>query len=159
MPKKDQRGLNLPEDLVAFLNSGRKLEYDASRCECGRIGLLPLSSLEPGRVWVTPEFTALEESDPHKGEEGYYEVPAVNLVGECPAYDPEFILLWLPEDRLFGGWDSDHGILIVFPDATWTDVVRDPLQYIQSQWDEDYCHVGRLFVPWPKYEFKPGRPF
>ena len=59
---------------------------------------------------------------------------------------------------LFGAWDCDHWILTVFPDATWEDIVADPLTYLNSQWYPG-AGGGVPFQPWPKYEFKLGRPF
>ncbi len=36
----------LPEDLVAFLRSGRRLEYDPTKCEAGVVTLLPAGVLK-----------------------------------------------------------------------------------------------------------------
>src|SRR5262249_59832368 len=96
--------------------------------------------------------------DPKAGERGYYAIPAVSLSGECKHYDPDFILLWLPREKLFGTWDNDHWVLKVFREANWADIVASPGGYINSQWDAD-DKVGSQFVPWPQYEFKSGRPF
>jgi hypothetical protein len=144
----------LPESTAEFLCTGKQLEYDAAQCEAGRVGLKRLDQLSLGEVWIGTE----SESDPHRDERGYYAVPAVSLSGECASYSPEFILLWLPEDRLFGTWDCDHWILTVFPDATWEDIVSDPLPYLNSQWDPG-AGGGVPFQPWAKYKFRPGRPF
>jgi hypothetical protein len=145
---------NLPESAVEFLRAGKQLEYDESQCEAGSVGLNRLAQLSLGAVWIGTE----SESDPHHDEDGYYAIPAVSLSGECASYSPEFILLWLPEERLFGAWDCDHWILTVFPDATWEDIVADPLTYLNSQWYPG-AGSGVPFQPWPKYEFKLGRPF
>ena len=145
---------NLPASAVEFLRAGKQLEYDESQCEAGRVGLKRLDQLRGGEVWIGTE----SESDPHHGERGYYAIPAVSLSAECAAYSPEFILLWLPEERLFGTWDCDHWGLTVFPNSTWENIVADPLPYLNSQW---YPGVGGgvVFRPWPKYEFRAGRPF
>ena len=95
---------NLPESAVEFLRAGKQLQYDESKCEAGRVGLNRLDQLSRGDVWIGTE----SESDPHHDEDGYYTVPAVSLSGECTGCNPEFILLWLPGDRLFGAWDCDH---------------------------------------------------
>ena len=146
--------INLPSSAVAFLRAGKQLEYEDSQCEAGRVGLNRLDQLSLGEVWIGTE----SENDPYHGKDGYYAIPAVSLSGECASYSPEFILLWLPAERLFGAWDCDHWILTVFPDATWEDIVADPLPYLNAQW---YAGAGGgiSFQPWPKYDFKPGRPF
>ena len=89
---------------------------------------------------------------------GYYTVPAISLTAKCEAYSPEYILLWLPNEKMFGTWDEDHWVLLVFRGASWDDIVKDPLPYLNAQWDDAKC-LGSYIEPWKSYEFKPGRPF
>jgi len=145
---------HLPKSTVAFLRAGKQFDYDEAQCEAGRVGLHHLDKLTLGEVWVGTDT----RSDPHHGDDGYYAIPAVSLTGECASYNPAFILLWLPQERLFGAWDCDHWVLTVFPDATWEDIVADPLTYLNSQWSAG-AGGGVAFQPWPKYEFKTGRPY
>jgi hypothetical protein len=145
---------NLPDDVVEFFRVGKQLQYDASRIEAGEVKLKGLDELTQGEVWIGTD----NAGDPHEGEAGYYAIPAVSLTGECKAYDPDYILLWLPRERLFGTWDCDHWALKVFRGATWSDIVASPAAYINAQWDWKDT-LGSQFVPWPKYEFKTGRPF
>ncbi len=113
-----------------------------------------LEELAEGEIWIGTDI----EGDPLEGTDGYYAIPAVSLTGECKAYDPEFILLWLPHEKLFGTWDCDHWVLKVFRQATWADIVANPAAYLNAQWDwRD--KLGSQFVPWLKYESKSGRPF
>jgi hypothetical protein len=144
----------LPSDAVDFLQKGNQFTYDPEECEPGEVKLNNLNQLVLGEIWIDPHL----ESDPHSGEKGYYSVPAVSLTGECEDYDPEFILLWLPEEKLFGSWDSDHWILIVFIDTTWKEICEQPALYLNAQWDNE-TPVGSFFEPWHKYEIKKGRPF
>ena len=145
---------NLPDDAVEFLRAGRRFEYDASRVEAGEVKLKRLEELSLGEVWIGTDMNG----DPHAGEDGYYAISAVSLIGECKAYDPDFILLWLPQERLFGTWDCDHWVLKVFRGASWSDIVASPAAYINAQWDWQDT-LGSQFVPWPQYEFNSGRPF
>jgi hypothetical protein len=145
---------NLPKETIQFLKLGKQLKYDVTGCEAGEVKLKSLAQLTLGEVWIGTDL----EDDPHSGEDGYYSVPAVSLTGECEAYNPEFILLWLPTEKLFGSWDTDHWVLTVFPEATWSDIVARPTVYLNAQWDPG-AGVGGLLIPWPKYEFKTGRPF
>ena len=89
---------SLPSDLLDFLRAGEQLDYDYSKCEPGKVALKDPSALELGVVWLHSGGSAFREDDPNAGEEGYYEIPAVSLTGKCEAYDPEFILLWLPNE-------------------------------------------------------------
>ena len=150
----DMSTFNLPDDTVEFLRGGRQLEYDHSRIEAGEVKLKRLDELSRGEVWIGTDIAG----DPHTGDRGYYAIPAVSLTGECKAYSPDFILLWLPKERVFGTWDCDHWVLKVFRGAGWSDIVTSPAAYLNAQWDfQD--KLGSQFVPWPQYEFKSGRPF
>jgi hypothetical protein len=146
--------MQLPNDLQTFLSLRKQLKYKASNCIPGRMVLKALSDLELSEVWTEP----LHNDDPHYGEKGYYAIPAVSLVHECEGYDPEFILAWLPQDKLFGTWDSDHWNLKVFPEADWKSIVNNPIPFINAQWDPD-SKVSQNFTPWSRYEFNYGKPF
>lgn len=148
--------VEIPDDLRAFLSARKRLKYDADECEPGRIKLLPVSKLTVGWVWVNARPADDPQGDPHAGENGYYAIPAVNLVAEAEEYEPEYILLWLPEEGQYGTWDSDHAELLIFPGATWSDIAADPLPYVAAQWDGP--EPGALFVPYPKHPYHPGRP-
>lgn len=149
---------NLPKELRDFLQSGKQLDYDQSKCEPGKITLKKLKDLKADEVWIDSEESPIAEKDPNKGKEGYYTVPAVSLIEDCEGYEPDFILLWLPNENLFGTWDCDHLDLKIFLKATWNDIVKNPLPYINAQWEAD-SNISRYFVPYPKYEFKLGKPF
>jgi hypothetical protein len=145
---------HLPDDAADFLRAGRQFTYDHATTEPGEVKLKSLDELTLEEVWIGTDL----QGDPHADEDGYYAIPAVSLTGECESYDPEFILLWLPQERLFGTWDCDHWVLSVFRGTSWSDIVAKPAAYLNAQWD---CadELGTPFVPWPNYRFKPGRPF
>jgi hypothetical protein len=143
--------LSLPPDLTEFLQSGNQLQYDPSQCEAGPVGLHSLPELSLANLLVNTYGTPLEGADPHEGNSGYL-VPAVSLTNSCEDYDPDFLLLWLPTEDLYGNFDTEHGNLLVFPDTTWGDIVKDPVCYLNSQW-EPQSGVAVTFQPWPKYKF------
>ncbi|WP_020472845.1 hypothetical protein [Zavarzinella formosa] len=147
----------VPEDLQAFLRNRKKLKYDTSECEPGQIKLLPLSKLKVGMVWINTCPKKKPQGDPHAGEDGHYAIPAVDLVADAEGYDPQFILLWLPTEEQYGTWDSDHAELFVFPGVTWTDIAADPLPYVNAQWDGP--DESTRVTPYPKYPYRPGRPY
>ena len=144
----------LPTDLADFLRARRELEYDFKACQAGQVVLLPVGAHVLGRVWVDPEH---HRDDPHDGDSGLYEVPAVSLLQECQHYDPEFILLWMPEPGCYGSWDCDHYELWLFPDASWSDIAANPLTYLNAQWFPPPDRAVR-FDLWSSFPFKPGRP-
>lgn len=151
------RRMNLPHDLIEFLQNNTLLQYDPSECEAGKIKLLSLNKLKIELFPTDADNGPIDNtSDPHCGEMGTYMVPAVSLVAKCEDYEPMGLLLWFPEEECYGTWDSSHTLLEVFSsEVTWSDIVANPLSYINSFWDEE--RVGGLapLIPWPKYDYDP----
>lgn len=139
--------MNIDIELENYLKSDQKLTYDFSKAEPGEVRLCSLDELKPGVVWVSPE-----------SGDGYFEIPAVSLTNYCEAYDPEYILLWLPNEQVYGAWDCDHWELIIFEDASWADIARDPVSYINAQWD-GRSPLAKKIIPTNGYELKQGVPF
>jgi hypothetical protein len=150
--------VELPESLESFLRARSALVYDASKAEPGRIRLIALGRHCVGEIWIDPATHLDAKDNPHAGTAGYYAVPAVNLVAACEHYDPEYILLWLPDRRVFGTWDSDHWAALVFPGVGWDDIVDDPIAFLNAQWEPGGVST-QLLTPWPDYPFRPGSPF
>lgn len=146
--KGNNTSMNLEFSLVQFLKSGNKLNYDYNEAEPGFVGLHNFEDLKIDVIWI--EGTESGKS--------YYEIEAVSLTCENEYYDPEFILLWLPNEKQYGSWDCDHWILYVFNDTKWEDIEKDPLPFINCQWDPNQ-NIGKIFDPSKKYEMKKGWPF
>ena len=157
--------LNLPADLVAFLGAGRQLDYDEQSAEPGQLTLKRLEELTVREIYSSSaeEGHAPGENeepgaggDPHyeDEEQGYYAVPAVDLVASCSGdYPPEALLFWLPVEQMFGTWDGGHFDLLVFPRTTWSKIAADPLPYVNAQWSQD--PPGYYFAPWIHgYEYR-----
>lgn len=142
---------NLPNGAVEFLKAGKQLSYDFKSVETGEVKLKRFEDLILGEIWSDTDM----EGDPHQFEEGHYAIPAVKLTGECEHYLPEYLLLWLPNEKMFGAWDSDHGVLTVFNGATWADIVANPAPFISAQWNPE-SGVGTRFQPWQTYPHKTG---
>jgi len=68
----------LPDDLIRFLRVGRQLEYDASKCEAGRIELKNYDELSVSKVDVEPNYS-LSVDDPYLDLEGHYQVEITEL--------------------------------------------------------------------------------
>ena len=145
--------MNLPDDLSQFLQSGRQLDFGGLRCETGQIRLNTIPDLQVSTFHLQTYATPLQKEDPHKDDGEFYLIPAVSLVAECENYEPEFLLLWLPDEGLFGAGDEEHGHLLVFPGATWTDIVANPVLYLEAQWNLENG-TGVYLRPWPKYPYK-----
>ena len=149
---------NLPSEVVDFLSSDSQFVYDAQNCEVGKVQLKSYNELCLTEVFVDSEESPIEEDDPHAQEKGYYLVGVIDLIKECPAYGAEGVLVWLPDLRVFGQWDIDHWDLLIFPHATWSDIVAEPSRYLSAQWKPD-LEIGEYLKPWTTYKFKLGKPF
>ncbi len=142
------QNMNLPEDITEFLKSKAELIYDHKSVEPDFVGIIDFDKLEVGKIWIEGETN----------EKSYYEIPAINLTDKCEHYSPEFILLYLPNEKLFGTWDSDHWNLYVFPNTTWNDIIKNPVPYINQQWNPKK-EIGILFDPKADYKLIKGWPF
>ncbi len=144
-------GLNLPQDLVDFISHGKSLSYDEEKCIIGHIELVPIESLMRGRIYVDKIV-----SNQNDLREGYYIVPAVDLIAECEGFDAWGVLVWLPDIQKFGAWDCDHRELRVFSKAKWSNIVEDPIKYLNAQWKSTGAEIA-IFVASDKYPFVEER--
>jgi hypothetical protein len=146
--------LELPDDLVQFLTSGRQLEYDPTTCEAGRIRLYGLSELRLRTFAAHCGGTPFEQADPDSSG-GVYWVPGVDLVAACTGdYEPDGLLIWLPGERSFGVWDSSHDYVLVFgAEVRWSDIAKNPARFINAQWAfEDLDRAPAEYLqPWKNY--------
>lgn len=141
------KGLNLPQDLVDFIKYGKNLSYDEEKCVIGHIELVPIESLMRGRIYVDKIV-----SNQNDLREGYYIIPAVDLIAECEGFDAWGILVWLPDIQKFGTWDCDHRELKVFLKAKWSGIVADPIKYLNAMWKPTGVEMA-TFVARDKYPF------
>jgi hypothetical protein len=152
--------MELPPDLVAFLKARRQLDYEVSTCEAGRVLLLPQDQLRVRLYPTDVDNGPIDNTnDPHFRELGCYLVPGVSLVAQCDGFDPDGLLLWLPEEECYGTWDSTHTLIEAFSrGVSWTDIANDPVLYINSLWNDE--RVGGLtpLIPWPRYQYDQTQP-
>lgn len=120
----------LPTELRDFLERGEQLSASAAAC-CGTVVLA--ASPQRATLPVDTDDRPWEVDDPHRGDGGHYEVPAMSLVDDCEhEYNPLGLLVWLPVEACFGSWDPEHWDLLTFPGATWADIVADPARYLDA---------------------------
>jgi hypothetical protein len=148
---------DFPEDFLEFLRRGSQLEYDSDECEVGRVTLLPIKKLTPSVVYVDSFDAPFATSDPHANEDGCYVIPAYSLLAECEGYDPEGILIWLPDQKMFGSWDSETWDVMMFPHTSWSEIAADPAKYLNAMWDLEDVRFEYL-KPFPDYPFRRDEP-
>ncbi len=121
MPKDD-----LPDDLIEFLESDRRLEYDVSACE---IGVFAFRSLE--------EVAEIDLTVRDKDHESTSVIRGLDLLKSCELYDPRGMLVYLPSLRKYGSYDSEQKNLITYRGMSWSDFLADPARYVNAAWDLD----------------------
>ncbi len=140
-------------ELENFLTNKQTLKYDESLCECGKVSLKDIDELSIEIIEVELEeeyYPSTEQVE--TGPFGHYEIEAVNLVKSCEGYSPDFILLWLPKEKKYGTYDTDHSNLFIFDNVSWKDISRNPVSYINSQWNDFERKISKHFDPRSKYK-------
>ena len=140
---------NLPQQLKDHLRENGQLVYDHGSCECGKVVLKSLDELQESVVWLDASY---------KCDRQYIEIPCISLIRECDGYDPEGILIWLPNERVFGTWDCDHWSLKVFPKVTWANILLAPAKYLNAQWYDYDNTYSKEYYPVSGYKRVKGWP-
>jgi hypothetical protein len=117
---------DLPDDLVEFLESDRRLKYDASACE---IGIFTFHALD--------EIKQIDLTVSAKDHQSTCTVRALDLVKSCEGYDPKGMFVYIPSLRKYGSYDSESQVLITYGGMTWSNFLADPARYINAAWDND----------------------
>jgi membrane protease YdiL (CAAX protease family) len=116
----------LPDDLVAFLKTDRRLEYDASMCEIGVFALRSLDEIQEIELAVSAErggSTCL--------------MRGLDLLKSCEEYDPRGMLVYIPSLRKYGSYDGEKQSLVTYRSMSWSDFLANPVRYINAAWFED----------------------
>ena len=125
----------LPDDLVEFLKSDRRLEYDAAVCE---IGVFTFRSLE--------EVEEIDLAVRAEGQDSTCTIRALDLLKSCAEYDPRGILVYIPALRKYGSYDSEGESLITYRGMAWSDFLAEPARYINAAW---YLDAGIAEATFP----------
>jgi hypothetical protein len=142
---------DLPDDLLAFLADGRQLDFDSDGSDIGPITLKHGNELTLTTIAIPPGCQSIID-DPYDDLEGSYLVEVVDLVADSEDYDPRGLLSWIVSLRRFGCLDAEHGDVLTFPGARWTDIVNDPLTYLDAQWGGG--EAGERVLPWLHFDFR-----
>lgn len=116
----------LPDDLIAFLQSGCRLDFDAADCEIGVFSLRFLNDIEEIAMTVAAE----------KGDSSCV-IRGLDLLKSCEDYNPRGMLVYIPSLRKYGSYDAEKKSLITFRDMSWSAFRADPAKYINAGWSGD----------------------
>jgi hypothetical protein len=149
--KKENRPVMIEKDLEDFLHAGKQLEYDAAKCEAGRVLLKKHDMLKVEEIVVSSEA---HDDDPNAGSNGDYSVPVVDLSESSDKYNGGFLLVWIPDLALYGSYDTDHHVLTVFgKEVRWQNIVSSPAAFLEAQWYPER-KAGRILKAWKHYKFR-----
>lgn len=143
--------LEIPLELKAFLTKGMQLDFEHQKSEVGRIKLVTIKQLKISFAEVKSWDTEYEDEDPYAELDGYYLIPAINLVIWSDLYEPEGILAWFPTFKSYGSFDNEHQTFLLFQHVTWNDILIDPVLYLDEQWK--HSGVGSFKKPWPYHDY------
>lgn len=143
----------LPDDLLQFLNDGQQLQYDEDMSSIGRIALKRAADLALTTISVPNGCQSIID-DPYSDLNGHYQVQVIDLVAESEDYPTEGLLCWIVALQQFGSIDPEHGDVITFGEASWTDIAAEPLAFLDSIWIDDGVGVRQL--PWLHFPFVPS---
>jgi len=116
----------LPDDLLEFLQSDRRLAYDAAACEIGAFTLRALDEIEEIELLISAE-----------SDDGVCVMRGLDLVKTCGEYDPRGMLVYIPSLRKYGSYDAEKKSLITYRDMSWSDFCADPARYVNAGWIDD----------------------
>jgi hypothetical protein len=75
------------------------------------------------------------------------EYEGYSLIKTCKSYSPDGVFVWFPKFTAYGQADPDHRRIIIYPNVTWTEIVRDPTWYINGEWYPDRV-AHEVVNPW-----------
>ncbi|QDV43454.1 hypothetical protein Enr13x_33110 [Stieleria neptunia] len=140
----------IPDDLRHFLESKRQLAYDTQSSIVGEITLKAFGDLSRSIIRVYPGCQSIPD-DPYESLDGTYQVDVFDLIASSDKYSPEGMFCWIPSLELFASIDSEHGDVLAFPKVSWSMVARNPLKYLEAQWDA--TGYGKRLYPWLHFPF------
>jgi hypothetical protein len=95
--------------------------------------------------------------DPNFKKNGEYSIPVIELIAELDEYRPKGIFVWFPDIKQFGTCDIDHGVIYIFKNKKWIDIINnleDLLNYQWYPWGEDsICDIYEICNPWELWKY------
>jgi hypothetical protein len=146
--------MNLPAAYLDFLCSGTTVPITDYEGNPNKLRPIAQSALKIEHARATLVGLLGAKKDPHQGM-GYYQVPFVNLMRCKDLWANGFgTLVWLPEEQLFGAYDTEHHWFYLFIKTTWEEIQANADVYISILEGEENPKT-RPLVPWPKYPWFP----
>jgi hypothetical protein len=134
------KGMFLPSDYMDYISAGQHLKFKFSKkAELSFATLCTMADIRNINIMLNP---SIEYKDLNTKRQGKYILPVLDLVEDVGTdFNSMGILVWIPDIKLFGTWDSDHYELTVFKDKTWADILAAPEIYFNAMW-QPYLNYG-----------------
>ena len=149
--------LQLPREMVSFLNSGESFQFldPADEIEFSNLSLFHSNELKIQNFPVIYNSEIDGDWDPNKDRSGRYLVAGISIVKTCDNYSADGLLLWLPTEERFGAWDDDHLELWVFSETVdWDSITKDPGGHLQASCGGDGQDPPfRMLQPWHNHPY------
>jgi len=147
---------DLPDECWKFLSAGAQLDFDADECEAGPVRLRSIEELKLERLPVETSPNTYRDDAPRQKESGFYYVLAVPLT--AGNFGSEYLLSWLPVEKSFAAYEEAHHDLLLFPNATWEQIVGEPLRFLNAMWEIDERNDDFVseMKPWLQHPFRAG---
>ena len=143
---------NVPQECLDALRTGFQFSFwRLLRSTIGKFKLKTADQLALTTITTFPGCQSIH-NDPFQPFDGMYHIDVVDLIAECSKYDTEGLFCWIPLLTCFAAVDPEHGDILTFPSATWADIVRSPIRYLEAQWGESGDGI-RVF-PWLHFPFR-----
>ena len=140
----------IPDDLHEFLSLEANLLLqwvEPYPVEVEGVVLFGIKELSVQNFKLSTSEYFSNYDEPGEDPESIYDITGIDLIKEIENYSPDGVLIWFPQFAEYGSWDCDHGLITIFPDISWTEIVKDPGKYVNAQWyPERVNHY--LLRPW-----------
>jgi hypothetical protein len=160
----------VPEEVINyFIKNDRNIKFSIDeKLDVQQIELFKYDEIENIDItistWEYRENYNIKE-DPNIEEDGYYRISAINFVKEVNDYLSEGLLVWIPDIKQFGTCDTDHGVVYIFKDIKWDQIIENIFTYTNTQWNfyepnielletkYKIFDIYRYYKPWELWEF------
>ncbi len=153
----------IPDDLQNFLATNEDRRFTFERNEESEMEVDSFEFYAPNEVKLS-RFTIdtyeyhLNHNETGNDPELRYDIQGVDLIRDCGGYEPEGILIYIPEFQEYGSWDCDHGLIAVYPNVGWSTIETRLVDYVNAQW---YPQLAEQYLlrPWADDRCSKIKPY
>lgn len=150
----------IPESVFNFFEESENI--DEVKCgdsyEMRYARFCNLSELRSGSAFISSWEYAnnhdVEDPNFRDDEYGSYLIEVVEFIAEQNSHGANGILIWIPALKQFGCCDTDHGVVKVFKDVSFNEIVQNPCRFLNAQWTSTGEDIYDVCNPWEIFEYR-----